>query len=118
MKDSRNRATRNRQIRQEALRDQLSSQGHVQHVIDLIDKIQDVSGDIDNNDKQAFKMAAELRMKLINKYLPDLKSTDLNVSGQLDTGKDFTDLPEIDKQRIHDLKRQLINPNVSPNTTH
>ena len=34
------RAQMNKKVRQEALRDQLSAQGHVQHVVDSIDKLE------------------------------------------------------------------------------
>lgn len=75
------RAAKNKQIRKEALRDQLSAQGHVQHVIDITDKLADLNIVLESNDVQRLKAAADLKFKLINKYLPDLKAVEL-------TGKD------------------------------
>ncbi len=74
------RAHKNRALRQEALREQLAAQGHVQHLIESIEKIDDL-GEGDSFELQKLKTAAELRLKVINKYLPDLKSTELTGEG-------------------------------------
>ena len=79
--DSRNAATRNRQIRQEALRDQLQSQGHVQHVIDIIGKLATESVDLDRDMVNRYKIVLETKLKLINKYLPDLKAVEVTGEG-------------------------------------
>lgn len=86
------RADENRAIRQEALREQLSAQKHVEQVIDNIEKIESLSVDTKGGDEdeidykslqlnqfklQQLKTANEQRLKLVNKYLPDLKSMDL-----------------------------------------
>ena len=77
------RAQENRAIRQEALRQQLSSQGHVQHVIDNINKIEGLDEDSSTftNSITKLKVANEQRLKLISKYLPDLKATELTGDG-------------------------------------
>jgi len=74
-------ATRNRAVRQEALREQLSAQGHVQHVIDIAEKLSNLDEVLDNSDVQRLKAAADIKKGLINKYLPDLKSTELTGEG-------------------------------------
>ena len=79
MKQGQTRAQSNRAIRQEALREQLSSQGHVQHVIKILGKIEALNA-VDStfsNDLAKYKVANEQRMKLVNKYLPDLKLQEL-----------------------------------------
>lgn len=70
---------RNRAIRQEALREQLSSQKHIEHVVDCINKMQDESQDIDPAYVTRLKIAIDSRLKLVNKYLPDLKAMELDV---------------------------------------
>lgn len=80
------RAAKNKQIRKEALRDQLSAQGHVQHVIDITDKLSNLTNELESLDVQRLKAAADLKLKLINKYLPDLKA--MEVTGK--DGGDFT----------------------------
>ena len=77
------RAQLNRKVRQEALREQLSAQGHVQHVIDNIHRIEelDEGEDTFKNSLDKLKVANEQRLKLINKYLPDLKATEVSGEG-------------------------------------
>ena len=81
--DTRTTAQRQKAVRQEALREQLAAQGHVQHVVDIIEKIQDVDGENANMESQEFQRlskAAELRLKLIAKYAPDLKAVEVEDS--------------------------------------
>lgn len=67
-------AAKNKKIRQEALRDQLSNQKLVEHVIDIAKKLNDQHLELDSTHIQALRASADIRMKLINKYLPDLKA--------------------------------------------
>ena len=69
-------ANKNRAIRQEALREQLSNQGHVQHVVEMLNEIKDLQRDLDSNDLARYKVAIDTKLKLIGKYLPDLKSVE------------------------------------------
>lgn len=73
------RANKNRAIRQEALREQLANQGHLQHVIDLAKKIEEQAEalTLDNTQLQAYKAVIDTKLKLVDKYLPSLKSTEL-----------------------------------------
>lgn len=73
--DTTTRAQRNRQIRQEALREQLATGGHIQYAIDLADKLNDAA---DSFEVQKYKAAFDARMKLVGKYLPDMKSTEIS----------------------------------------
>lgn len=77
MADKATAAAKNRRIRQEALRDYLESRGLVEHVIDLADKIGDETNGLAPEMVARFKISIDTRLKLINKYLPDLKSTEI-----------------------------------------
>jgi len=85
--DSRTRAQHNRAVRQEALRDQLQAQQHHLQVLRCADEI----GNVSENDKDAdvavrkWKAKADIHLKVLNKYLPDLKSVDMthDVQGAL-----------------------------------
>lgn len=77
MPDYRTKAQRNKAIRQEALREQLASQGHVQHVVEIIEKLQDVATPIDRDEVARLSKAADLRLRLIAKYVPDLKAVEI-----------------------------------------
>jgi hypothetical protein len=70
-------ADRNKKVRQDALREQLSNKGLVQQVLEISDKIGDLSQDIEKEKIDRLKIAADLKMKLVAKYLPDLKQTEL-----------------------------------------
>ena len=75
------RAQLNRKVRQDALREQLANQGHAQHVVDIVNQIQDPANDIPQDMVARYKLAIDTKLKLINKYLPDLKSTEITGEG-------------------------------------
>lgn len=70
-------AAKNRKIRQEALRDQLQAQGHLQHLVDIATKLREQHIDLEATSITSLKAAADLHCKMINKYLPDLKSVEI-----------------------------------------
>ena len=76
-KDSKTAVHRNRAIRQEALREQLSQQGHEQYISEIITNLSDPELEYDSLWVQRLKAAADLRLKLMAKYIPDLKSQEL-----------------------------------------
>jgi len=67
-------AAKNKAIRQEALREQLSKGKHVQHVIEIAKKLQEQHLDLESSAIQALRASADIKLKLIGKYLPDLKA--------------------------------------------
>lgn len=71
------RANANRKIRQEALREQLAAGGHVEHVIDISNKLADLSEEMDSLTIQRLKAAADIKKSLISKYLPDTKAMEI-----------------------------------------
>ena len=73
------RANTNKAVRQEALRDQLSAQGHVQHVIDICGQLMDLDTELDPIKVARLKATADIKLKLIGKYLPDLKQIEARV---------------------------------------
>ena len=78
-------ATKNKAIRQEALREQLTAGGHLQHVIDIASKLSSGYLELESSNIAALKAAADIKLKLIGKYLPDLKAVEM-------TGADGKDL--------------------------
>ena len=71
------RAQQKRKIRQDALREQLTEQKHVQHVVENIQKLEEPGVELDSVEVQRLRAAIDSRLKLVNKYLPDLKSVEL-----------------------------------------
>lgn len=76
------RAQENKHIRQEALREQLSTQGHIQHVVDIATKLMDLDTALDNLQVTRLKTASDIKLKLIDKYLPTEKPTQITGSGE------------------------------------
>ncbi len=72
-------AQANKAIRQGELRAKLAAGGHLQHVIENIKKIECLDDEMPHfsNSLNKLKIANEQRLKLINKYLPELKATEL-----------------------------------------
>ena len=75
------RAEENRRMRQEKLREELSNKKLVFHVLDTTQKLADLGSPLDALEIQRLKAANEFRLKLINKYLPDEKDTNVTLTG-------------------------------------
>lgn len=85
------RKTKLREEKQETLREYLSERGKLEYVFDNIEEIEKIEvrpkegdGEIDYKEYQAanlrlqsLKTATDMRIRLLNKYLPDLKSVDI-----------------------------------------
>jgi Na+/phosphate symporter len=69
---------RNKAIRQEALRESLVAGGHIQHVIEICNELNDLNIEMDATAVQRKRAVIDTKLKLINKYLPDLKSMELS----------------------------------------
>ena len=76
------RAQKNRQIRKDALRDYIKERGSVQYLFDLIEKIEGLNPDSDvfSKDLAKYKAALDARIKMIGKYMPDLKAQELDLT--------------------------------------
>ena len=80
------RAQENKAIRQKALREQLAAQKHHEHVVNSIKKIEELAGNEEASEFELkkWKTSAELRLRLLSKYLPDLKQQDITLGGDPD----------------------------------
>jgi hypothetical protein len=77
------RAQENRAIRQESLREWLSNKCTVQHLVDNIQKIEELDEGEESftNSLNKLKVANEQRLKIMNKYLPDIKNVEIANDG-------------------------------------
>lgn len=78
--------TRLRALRQETLREYLSERGKVDYVFQNLEKIEKLSNKkiVDEDDSHrvnCLRIANEQRIKLMNKYLPDLKAVEVTGEG-------------------------------------
>ena len=68
-----------KQVRQENHRQKLSEGKHLQYAIESIDKIEKLkASDTSAFELNKWKIAAELRLKLVDKYLPQLKGVEVS----------------------------------------
>ena len=77
------RANANRKVRQDALREQLSKQKHVEKVVENLGKLGDLEVGLDSLQIQRLKAANDGHLKLIAKYLPDTKAVEIDLNGSL-----------------------------------
>lgn len=75
------RAQQNRAMRQEQLRELLASQGHLQHILDLCTKLSELDNELDAIEVSRLKHVIDTKLKLVNKFLPDLKNVELANDG-------------------------------------
>ena len=75
------RAQANRRLRQESLREYLQERGSLQHLFDLIEKVEALDPHSDSFDKDLAKLKVSMdnRQKLLGKYLPELKATEIDM---------------------------------------
>lgn len=74
-RDTRTTRQKMRAERQETVREQLQSQGHIQHALVLIAKLEDAPGEeMDSVQVQRYRIALDARFRLIGKFLPDIKA--------------------------------------------
>ena len=82
-KAGQSRAEANRAIRQQTLREWLSQKCTAQHLVENIIKIEalDPASETFANELAKLKTANDQRLRVLNKYLPDLKSTEITGEG-------------------------------------
>jgi len=80
-------ANRHQQARKDSLRELLSQQGHLQHVVELLDESRQLSFEPyedERNKVTRLKLDQNMavidrKLKLLNKYVPDLKQVEAHV---------------------------------------
>ena len=99
-----NRLNRNRAVRQEAMREQLAKQGHLQHAVVLIEQIKDLTVELEPIQAKRLEIALQGHLKLISLYIPAAKEVGelfeslgktftLNMTGVHDTPPEVPALP-------------------------
>ena len=72
------RAQLNRALRQEEMRSKIEASGYESHVADVVKKLLDPEQEFDSIEVQRMKSAADLSIKMMAKFMPDLKSTEIS----------------------------------------
>lgn len=78
------RGQANRRLRQEKLREWLKEKCTAQHLVDNLEKIEklDPESEVFTNELNKYKVANEQRLKIMNKYIPDLRQVDMELTGE------------------------------------
>ena len=71
------RAQLNRETRQAEMRKKIEASGYETHVHEVVKKLLDPEQELDSIDVQRMKSAADLSIKMMAKFMPDLKSTEI-----------------------------------------
>ena len=71
------RAQLNRETRQAEMRKKIEASGYETHVHEVVKKLLDPEQELDSIDVQRMKSAADLSIKMMAKFMPDLKSTEV-----------------------------------------
>lgn len=88
----RSRANENKRIRQEALREHLKNLGLIDHILRSHERIEQLEVVTDGEYSNAVEVKFELdkmrvvneqRLKLVNKYLPDLKAQEIALDANI-----------------------------------
>jgi hypothetical protein len=85
-------AAKNRKLRQDALREQLAAQGHVQHVVDILTELSEQADEITSLELQKKKLIIDTKLSLIKKYLPDTKQVELDATVQQVTHEQWLEM--------------------------
>jgi len=92
------RANQQKAIRQEALRESLSAGGHVQHVIEISEKLRDLDTELTSVESARLKASADIKLRIIDKYLASLKAVELSGGVEVSPLEQFfQQLPETKK---------------------
>jgi len=70
-------AAKNRKVRREELRAYLAERGKLDYILDNIEKIENLDTNLDVNELNRLKTANDQRIKLLSKYLPDVKAVEV-----------------------------------------
>lgn len=83
MKDSTTSANKRRAINKEELKRYLSERGKLSHIFDNLEKLEDLTLEMDSVMVSRINSANSARLALLKKYLPDEKSVEIkNADGE------------------------------------
>lgn len=91
MADKRNIKSKERETRREELVRFLQERGKLQYVFDIIEKLEDGKQELDALQIQRLRAAMDARINLLKKYLPDLKSVEMEAKIAVSSADNWAD---------------------------
>lgn len=83
---------------QDAMRERIKGQQHINQILKNVKKLQDLDEDLDSTQVTRLKVACDQHFKILGKILPDIKQTEINVSGSVEHKK-------VEEMSIMDLEK-------------
>jgi len=82
-------AQKHKEARRESLRELLSSQGHLQHVTDLLNELANLEKDLTQQEVNRIDKVINHKLSLIKKFLPDVKAIELDANVTTETHEEW-----------------------------
>lgn len=79
-----------REGRREEMIKYLKERGKTQYVFDLIEKLEDHSQELDPLMIQRYRAALDTRVKLLGKYLPDMRAIEMTAEVAISSADDWS----------------------------
>lgn len=83
---------------QEVMRERIKGQQHLNHIVKNIKRLENLKEELDPTQVNRLKIATDHHFKILGKILPDIKATEINVTGSIDHKR-------VDELSTDDLKR-------------
>lgn len=80
-----------REVRREELIRFLQERGKLQYVFDIIKKLEDETVELDALQIQRLRAAMDTRVRLLGKYLPDMKAIEMTAEVAVSSADDWSD---------------------------
>jgi len=88
MANTSNMKSRARSVRREELIKYMQERGRAQYVFDIIEKLEDDNIELDALQIQRLRAAMDARINLLKKYLPDMKSIEVDMNARITSSAD------------------------------
>lgn len=88
---------------QNAMRERIKGQQHLNQIIKNVKKLQNLNEKLEPTEVTRLKVACDQHFKILGKILPDIKQTEINVSGAIEH-KSVDELSITELEKIIDRK--------------
>ena len=83
-----------REVRREELRVYLSENNRVRQILDTVEKLEDLSLELDAVQIQRLRAATDTRMGLLKKYLPDVKQQEIEMTASISSADSWSEVDD------------------------
>lgn len=80
-----------REVRREELRVYLSENNRVRQILDTVEKLEDLTSELDALSIQRLRAATDARLSLLKKYLPDVKQQEIEMTATVSSADSWAE---------------------------